>query len=143
MDDEPIDEPVEETPAEEPTEDFVDDAPVDDVVEDEPVEDIAGEELVDEFTGDEPVESLAGEGSEGVARSMSEGNVDAIEPVDEEELAIRDRIRSLVLAFLAGEAKRPLIDRHANCLDSPAEEVLVSGLFKVRRLLWVTPYRPQ
>lgn len=65
------------------------------------------------------------------------------EPVDEEELAIRDRIRSLVLAFLAGEAKRPLIDRHANCLDSPAEEVLVSGLFKVRRLLWVTPYRPQ
>ncbi|KAI1794253.1 hypothetical protein LXA43DRAFT_167813 [Ganoderma leucocontextum] len=52
------------------------------------------------------------------------------ETVDEEELAIRDRIRSLVLAFLAGEAKRPLIDRHANCLDSPAEEVLVSGLFK-------------
>ncbi|PIL36299.1 hypothetical protein GSI_01962 [Ganoderma sinense ZZ0214-1] len=52
------------------------------------------------------------------------------EPVDDEELAIRDRIRSLVLAFLAGEAKRPLIDRHANCLESPAEGVLVSGLFK-------------
>lgn len=53
------------------------------------------------------------------------------DPLDEEELAIRDRIRSLVLAFLAGEAKRPLIDRHANCLDSPAEAALVSGLFKV------------
>nr|VWP02470.1 Homocitrate synthase [Ganoderma boninense] len=52
------------------------------------------------------------------------------EPVDEEELAIRDRIRSLVFAFLAGEARRPLIDRHANCLESPAESVLVSGLFK-------------
>ena len=53
------------------------------------------------------------------------------EPLDDEEVAIRDRLRSLVLAFLAGEAKRPLIERHANVVGSPAEQVLVSGLFKV------------
>ncbi|TBU48665.1 hypothetical protein BD309DRAFT_1041531 [Dichomitus squalens] len=52
------------------------------------------------------------------------------EPLDEEEQVIRDRLRSLVLAFLAGEAKRPLIDRHANTLGTPAEEALVSGLYK-------------
>ena len=40
-----------------------------------------------------------------------------------------------MLAFLAGEAKRPLIDRHANALGTPAEEVLVSGLFKVVSVL--------
>ena len=54
------------------------------------------------------------------------------EPLDEEEQSIRDRLRSLVLAFLAGEAKRPLVERHANAAGTPAEQVLVSGLFKVR-----------
>ena len=57
------------------------------------------------------------------------------ESLDDEEQVIRDRLRSLVLAFLAGEAKRPLIDRHANALGTPAEEVLVSGLFKVVSVL--------
>ncbi|CDO78097.1 hypothetical protein BN946_scf184634.g3 [Trametes cinnabarina] len=52
------------------------------------------------------------------------------EPLDEEEQSIRDRLRSLVLAFLAGEAKRSLVERHASSAGSPAEEVLVSGLFK-------------
>lgn len=55
------------------------------------------------------------------------------EPLDEEELAIRERLGSLVLAFLAGEAKRPLVERHANVVGSPGERVLVPGLFKVRR----------
>lgn len=53
------------------------------------------------------------------------------EPLDEEEQAIRDRLRSLVLAFLAGEAKRPLVERHANAFGTPTEQLLVSGLFKV------------
>ncbi|KAI0779607.1 hypothetical protein C8Q74DRAFT_1199239 [Fomes fomentarius] len=52
------------------------------------------------------------------------------EPLDDEEQSIRDRLRSLVLAFLAGEAKRPLVERHANTVESPAEQILVSGLFK-------------
>ncbi|TFK90652.1 hypothetical protein K466DRAFT_484402 [Polyporus arcularius HHB13444] len=52
------------------------------------------------------------------------------EPLDEEEQSIRDRLRSLVLAFLAGEAKRPLVERHANAAGTPAEQILVSGLFK-------------
>ncbi|KAH9895220.1 hypothetical protein C8Q73DRAFT_644717 [Cubamyces lactineus] len=52
------------------------------------------------------------------------------EPLDEEEQSIRDRLRSLVLAFLAGEAKRSLVERHANTLGSPAEDVLVSGMLK-------------
>ncbi len=54
------------------------------------------------------------------------------EPLDDEEQSIRDRLRSLVLAFLTGEAKRPLVERHANTVESPAEQILVSGLFKVR-----------
>ena len=53
------------------------------------------------------------------------------EPLDEEETAIRDRLRSLVLSFLSGEAKRPLVERHANTVGSPAEQVLAGGLFKV------------
>ncbi|RPD58686.1 hypothetical protein L227DRAFT_504962 [Lentinus tigrinus ALCF2SS1-6] len=52
------------------------------------------------------------------------------EPLDEEEQIIRDRLRSLVLAFLAVEAKRPLVERHANAAGTPAEQLLVSGLFK-------------
>ncbi|KAH9859015.1 hypothetical protein C2E23DRAFT_880401 [Lenzites betulinus] len=52
------------------------------------------------------------------------------EPLDEEEQAIRDKLRSLVLAFLAGEAKRSLVERHAITPDSPAEQNLVMNLFK-------------
>ncbi|OCH91684.1 hypothetical protein OBBRIDRAFT_728372 [Obba rivulosa] len=52
------------------------------------------------------------------------------ELMDEEEQAIRDRLRSLVLSFVTGEAKRAIIERHTSTLGSPAEEVLVNGLFK-------------
>ncbi|EPQ57138.1 hypothetical protein GLOTRDRAFT_120457 [Gloeophyllum trabeum ATCC 11539] len=48
------------------------------------------------------------------------------EPMDEEEQAIRERLRSLVLAFLTGEAKRSIIERHA--ADPECERVLVEGL---------------
>ncbi|KAI9061682.1 hypothetical protein FKP32DRAFT_1612897 [Trametes sanguinea] len=57
------------------------------------------------------------------------------EPLDEEEQSIRDRLRTLVLAFLAGEAKRSLVERHASTAGNPAEEVLVSGLCKRGGLL--------
>lgn len=53
------------------------------------------------------------------------------EPTDEEEQAIRDRLRSLVLAFLTGEAKRAIVERHA-VPGSSAESVLVQGLLGVR-----------
>ncbi|KAI0674909.1 hypothetical protein C8Q78DRAFT_964902 [Trametes maxima] len=52
------------------------------------------------------------------------------EPFDEEEQSIRDRLRSLVLAFLAGEAKRSLVERHTSSPGSPAEQILVTGLLK-------------
>ncbi|KAF9452359.1 hypothetical protein P691DRAFT_234508 [Macrolepiota fuliginosa MF-IS2] len=44
---------------------------------------------------------------------------------DEEELSTRERLRSLVLAFMAGEAKRAICERHA----VPGEPVLYEGLF--------------
>lgn len=52
------------------------------------------------------------------------------EPLDEEEQSIRVRLRSLVLSFLAGEAKRAIVERHA-IAGSDAEDVLVSGLLAV------------
>ncbi|CAL1706135.1 unnamed protein product [Somion occarium] len=52
------------------------------------------------------------------------------DPLDEEEQAIRDRLRSLVLAYLSDDAKRGIIERHASNRQSPAEDVLVSGLLK-------------
>lgn len=55
------------------------------------------------------------------------------ETLDEEDQAIRDRLRSLVLAFLTGEAYRGITERHVNTPGSPAEDVLVSGLLKVGR----------
>lgn len=55
------------------------------------------------------------------------------EPMDDEERAIRDRLRSLVLTFITGEAKRAIIERHTSTDGSAAEEVLVSGLLKVGR----------
>lgn len=53
------------------------------------------------------------------------------EPMDEEEQHIRDRLRSLVIHFLTGEAKRTII-RHAGRPGIGAEEVLVSELVVVR-----------
>lgn len=56
------------------------------------------------------------------------------EPMDEEEQAIRNRLRSLVLSFITGEAKRAIVERHTNVPGSAAEEVLVNGLLKVNFL---------
>ncbi|KAJ6507414.1 hypothetical protein C8R47DRAFT_1101220 [Mycena vitilis] len=47
--------------------------------------------------------------------------------VDPDELYMRDRLRTLVLAFLAGEAKEAIMERHA-VPDSEAEGVFVEGL---------------
>ncbi|KZT10939.1 uncharacterized protein LAESUDRAFT_721349 [Laetiporus sulphureus 93-53] len=52
------------------------------------------------------------------------------EPLDEEEQIIRSRLRSLVLSFMTGEAKRAIIDRHTSTPGSVAEETLVMGLLK-------------
>ncbi|OSX65813.1 hypothetical protein POSPLADRAFT_1043402 [Postia placenta MAD-698-R-SB12] len=52
------------------------------------------------------------------------------EPMDEEELAIRNRLRSLVLAFITGEAKRAIVERHTSIPGSAAEETLVGGMLK-------------
>ena len=49
------------------------------------------------------------------------------EPLEEEDPAIRDRLRSLVLGFMTGRAKRALVERHAQ----PTEVVFVEGLAKV------------
>ena len=53
------------------------------------------------------------------------------EPMDEEELFIRDRLRSLVLSFITGEAKRAILDRHASKPESGIEEILVNALWAV------------
>lgn len=58
------------------------------------------------------------------------------EPMDEEEQGIRDRLRSLVLSFLTGEAKRAIVERHA-LPGSGAEEVLVNSVLGVRELFSV------
>lgn len=50
---------------------------------------------------------------------------------DEEEQAIRDRLRGLVLSFMTGKAKRGIVERHANTYNSPAELVLVQGMYRV------------
>ncbi|GJE89989.1 hypothetical protein PsYK624_061080 [Phanerochaete sordida] len=52
------------------------------------------------------------------------------EAADDEEQAIRDRLRGLVLSFMTGKAKRAITERHANTFDTPAETVLVQGMFK-------------
>ncbi|KZT71675.1 hypothetical protein DAEQUDRAFT_723739 [Daedalea quercina L-15889] len=51
------------------------------------------------------------------------------EPMDEEDPATRTRLRSLVLPFMTGEAKRA-IDRHTSTPGSLAEETLVAGLLR-------------
>lgn len=53
------------------------------------------------------------------------------EPMDEEEQAIRDKLRSLVLAFITIDAKRAIVERHTASPGSAAEEVLANGMFKV------------
>jgi hypothetical protein len=51
--------------------------------------------------------------------------------MDDEEQSIRDRLRSLVLAFLLGEAKRAIVSRHANRRGSDEEQALGNGLLMV------------
>lgn len=55
------------------------------------------------------------------------------EPMDDEEQQIRDRLRSLVICFLTGEAKRAIL-RHVNQPGSEAEAVLVGQLLVVRSI---------
>ena len=52
------------------------------------------------------------------------------DPADDEEQVMRERLRTLVLVYLSEDAKRGIIERHANSQNS-AEEVLVSNLLKV------------
>ncbi|TFY82398.1 hypothetical protein EWM64_g1610 [Hericium alpestre] len=52
------------------------------------------------------------------------------EAMDDEDREIRERLRSLVLAFMSLEAKRAIITRHANQPGNEQEQVLVNGLFK-------------
>ncbi|KAK7692179.1 hypothetical protein QCA50_003802 [Cerrena zonata] len=51
------------------------------------------------------------------------------DPTDDEEQIMRERLRSLVLVYLSEDAKRGIIERHANS-QNPAEDVLVSSLLK-------------
>ena len=51
-------------------------------------------------------------------------------PTDEEELFMRDRLRSLVLSFLTGEAKRVIVEGHA-MVGSTFETVLIQSLHSV------------
>ncbi|GLB37081.1 putative apoptosis inhibitory protein 5 (API5) [Lyophyllum shimeji] len=52
------------------------------------------------------------------------------ELADEEEQDIRDRLRSVVLAFLTGEARRAIVERHA-LPGSEVEEVLINAMLSV------------
>ncbi|TFK54567.1 hypothetical protein OE88DRAFT_1625540 [Heliocybe sulcata] len=62
------------------------------------------------------------------------------EPSDEEEQAIRERLRSLVIAFMTGDARRSIVERHAaknNC-----EEILFDGLLQAVAKLSYMDIRP-
>lgn len=50
--------------------------------------------------------------------------------MEEEEANVRDRLRSLVLSFLNGEAKRAIVERHA-LPGTDSEELLVGSLLTV------------
>jgi len=50
---------------------------------------------------------------------------------DDEEIFIRTRLRSLVLAFMTGEAKQSICGHHVS-LDGIGEQMLYEGLFAVR-----------
>ena len=56
------------------------------------------------------------------------------EPLEDDDPSTRDRLRSLVLGFMVGRAKRAIVERHAQ----PAEEILVEGLARVRHNLLLT-----
>jgi hypothetical protein len=50
---------------------------------------------------------------------------------DEEEISIRKHLRSLVLQFMAGEAKQSICEHHVGAGDIE-EQLLYEGLFAVR-----------
>ncbi|KAI0058123.1 hypothetical protein BV25DRAFT_1862609 [Artomyces pyxidatus] len=52
------------------------------------------------------------------------------DPMDEEDGAIRERLRSLVVAFMASEARQAIIERHASQAGSEQEKIVINGLFK-------------
>ncbi|KAI0267058.1 apoptosis inhibitory protein 5-domain-containing protein [Gloeopeniophorella convolvens] len=52
------------------------------------------------------------------------------EPMEDEDRVIRDRLRALVVAFLAGEAKKPLLDRLHSQDGAKQEHALINVLFK-------------
>ena len=55
---------------------------------------------------------------------------DQIVPMEEypdDDQAVRDRLRTLVLGFMVGRAKRAIVERHADYTES----VLVEGLYNV------------
>jgi hypothetical protein len=53
------------------------------------------------------------------------------ESIDDEERKTRDKLRSLVLSFMCGDAKRSIVERHAGQAGSEQEVVLINGLLKV------------
>lgn len=55
------------------------------------------------------------------------------EPADQEELAMRDSLRTLVLTFIAGELKKGNLVRYMPP-RSEAEDTLIDGLISVRPL---------
>lgn len=64
---------------------------------------------------------------------------DQIVPLEDnpdEDQAVRDRLRSLVLGFMVGRAKRAIVERHAD----HAETVLVEGLLNVCTTLRRSPH---
>jgi hypothetical protein len=63
------------------------------------------------------------------------------EPIDEEELFVRDRLRSLVLSFLTKEAKRAILERCKSQPDSATEDILINTLWAVGHLLTCTIWR--
>jgi hypothetical protein len=59
------------------------------------------------------------------------------DPIEDEDRAIRDRLRGLVVAFLAEEAREPLLARLRSQGDSGVEQerALIDTLLKVMRIL--------
>ena len=60
------------------------------------------------------------------------------DPMEDEDRAIRERLRGLVVAFLAEEAREPLLARLQSQGDSGAEQeqALIDTLLKVERRIF-------
>jgi hypothetical protein len=53
------------------------------------------------------------------------------EPVGEEDLGVRDRLRSLVLSFITKEARQAIVERDARNQDGGVQEMLIQALWTV------------